>query len=472
MVTAYSFQGNPKISETSRINNKKSLAPAEDATQESVLAWQVKVYLIAIITPVSVFVGPMLVTSVRLVFLVLAFTMILQIARGKLGRLNFVDIALLLYVFWVAVSMAVVTPNSLVQAVGSTGLDLLGGYFLARLYIQTREQFVSMCKWLVTLCVVLTPLAILESTQGRVPVLELLNNRIPGIVTETIKYTDERLGLRRAQVVFVHPIHYGVFCSICFALVLVSLKGWVGRTPRLVASAFVGLGVFLSLSSGAILAVLLQIALVFWSFIVRHKTKWLLLIGIFLVGLVLVWLVSGDSPIRVFMRYATFSAHNAFWRSIIFEYGMMNVMQSPWVGLAGGASEWVRPDFMPSASIDNYWLMVAVVSGLPALVLVAVAYFGAMIRIALRDFQGDDELNQLRLGWMFCFVGLAFTLATVAIWKSVFSLIFFMLGAGIWLFYARAGSKQDEDSLQGANVQPPQHRYTRFPSVYAKPGEG
>jgi hypothetical protein len=444
------------------------------ATARTDLALPVKLYLLAVVLPMGFFAGPFFLTPVRAILLIMVVPLFIQAVTGRMGRLNLIDIGLCLHVIWTAIAFFMVTPDRMAEVVGSTGLELIGGYFIARAYIQSREQFVILCKWLAVIGLALVPLALIEGVTRRVVLIEFFNS-LPNIRSEAIVYNEERMGLRRSQVVFAHPIHYGLFSSVCFIMCLVALKGTFRDITRWMISAVLALGVFLSLSSGALLAMMLQIALVAWGLMFKRvKAKWIILCALFALALTTVAIVSGDSPVRVFMRYATFSAHNAFWRGIIFEYGMMNVGMNPMFGLAGNASNWIRPDFMPSPSIDNFWLATAVRIGIPGLLFLLVPYLGLMVRVALRDFSGDDALRSLRYAWMFCFVGLTFTLVTVTIWKSIFSFTFFMLGAGVWMLYAKP--KRDREPGEGASAEDaggegPAARsaYTRFPTTAAAP---
>jgi O-antigen ligase len=131
------------------------------------------------------------------------------------------------------------------------------------------------------------------------------------------------------------------------------------------------------------------------------------------------------------MSYATFSPHTAYWRSIIFEWGMKSVWDNPIFGK--GLNDWVRPWFMRSASVDNFWLLTAMRYGIPGFVLLAAGYVIGLARVMRPDFSTDPMLRQLRLAWVFIFLGMTFTLATVSIWTEVYSFVFFMFASGLWL---------------------------------------
>jgi O-antigen ligase len=156
-------------------------------------------------------------------------------------------------------------------------------------------------------------------------------------------------------------------------------------------------------------------------------------------------LLSDRTPITVFLHYATFSPHTAYWRLIIFEHGMNNVFANPIFGL--GLNDWERPAWMHSGSMDNFWLVVALRYGIPGFLFLTVGYAVAVFRAMFRDFSSNDFLANLRMAWVFVFLGLSFTLSTVHVWTNVYSFIFFVLGAGMWLLSEEVKPGEREDSV-------------------------
>jgi hypothetical protein len=172
------------------------------------------------------------------------------------------------------------------------------------------------------------------------------------------------------------------------------------------------------------------------------------------------------------MSYATFSAHNAYWRSIIFEWGVKNLLgdagldipAAPWFGL--GMNDWVRPSYMHSGSMDNFWLVIAIRYGIPGLVLLLIGYVFAIVKVMRRNFDDNFGLLQVRRAWVFTFLGLSFTLSTVFVWTNIYSFVFFVFGAGIWLINVDtavlAGSDSNKKLDTVDKLRSP--RYTRFAS--------
>lgn len=413
------------------------------------LAAPVAIYLLAVVLPVTFSLGPLKMNGVRLVLIVLIIPLMINLLRGRYGRILPVDILFFAHMAWVTLALAMNNPSQVVTNVGSTGVEFLGGYLLARAYIRNAGDFVSLIRWLAVIALCLLPFALLESRTGRPMIIDAINS-IPGISSVKAVNSGQRLGMERAQTVFAHPIHSGLFFSIVFALVFNGMKGVFSTTTRYATAASAAVCTFLALSSGALLALILQLFMILWAGIFRNNVrKWQILLGLFVILYIAIDIASTRTPIRVFMTYATFSAHTAYWRSIIFDWGMINVWANPLVGL--GLNDWVRPKFMVSGSMDNFWLVMAVRYGIPGFLLIAAGYLLTLWKMGRRDFSGDPLMLNLRRAWMFCMVGITFVLITVHIWHTVYSFVFFIFGSGIWMLYAPAGA-----AVGGAGTMPPE----------------
>ncbi|PTX57936.1 hypothetical protein C8N43_2611 [Litoreibacter ponti] len=403
------------------------------------LPWPVLAYLVAVLLPVRYSIGPLQMTGLRTFLLFAIIPLLVQLFRQKNHPARPIDFLLLTFAAWITIALSQSSPGQAVEAAGSLSLELLGGYLIARVYIQSQEQFQALIKTLFWAILCILPLAIFEARFGE-PLLISLIKAVPAISSVDIVDIAPRLGLERVQAVFAHPIHFGLFASTLVALSLFGLPDSSLAFRILAATAGV-ISSFLALSSGAFLSIILQLFLIGWALSFgTARRSWMTLALICLSAYVLIDIASNRSPIRVFFSYATFSAHNAYWRGIIFEWGMVNVWQNPVFGL--GLKEWVRPAFMHSGSMDNFWLVVAVRYGLPGFALLAAAYLFGMARIACAKL--PSHLEGYRIGWLICFTGLTFTLCTVHVWTSVFSFVFFLFGAGFWMLKDQSEEAQPE----------------------------
>jgi len=389
------------------------------------------IYLASVVIQIQVQLGPILMTNLRLILIVMMVPMAARLFSGNFGKVNLVDILFISHSMWMLVAIGVNNPTRAIESVGSTSVEFLGGYLLGRTYIRDKETFIATIKFIITMVIFSLPFAIQEALTG-VALIPKLISSIPGL--DSVNQVDiaKRMGLERVQNTFAHPIHYGLFVSSAVSFSLIGLKGVIRESRRIFSIITAAVCIFLSLSSGALLSGVLQAGLCAWAWVFRNvKTRWWIFMGLLAVAYVAVDLMSNRSPIKVLMSYATFSTHNAYYRSIIFEWGMMNVWQNPIFGL--GFRDWIRPWYMRSGTMDNFWLVMAVRYGIPGFLLIASGYLFALIKVGRRDLSADPVIVRLRLAWMITFLGLSFTLCTVHIWTSAYSYVFFLLGAGLWM---------------------------------------
>jgi O-antigen ligase len=417
------------------------MASAAAVAQAAKLPWPVAVYLFCVVVPIGFQAGPLAMTTLRLFLLVMTVPLMIRLLTGAYGRVFVTDILFILHILWATVALAVNNPDQVIQQMGSVGIEFLGGYAVGRAYIRNREDFVALCKTLVVVVLCLLPFAVLETLTGRTVIVEVLG-KLPGLQSVAITPSERRLGLERVQASFAHPIHFGLFCSIAFSLAFVTLHGISSTLWRYVSSFLIACAGFLALSSGALLAIFLQIALIAWAALFSgFRHRWWLLVALFVLAYVVVDILSNRAPVRVFMSYATFSPHNAYWRGLIFEWGMKSVWGSPFFGI--GLDDWVRPAFMYSASVDNFWLLMAMRYGIPGFFLIALGYILVVLRVMRLKLEADTTLIYIRRAWVFTFLGISFTLCTVHIWTNIYSFVFFMMGAGLWLISATPGLPQE-----------------------------
>ena len=456
----------------------RGLAGAMSAASSAVrpkLPFPVLVYLLTVVLPVAFYAGPLFMTGLRAFLLLMIVPLTYKLLMGRYDRLYATDVLFLAHAAWVAVALHVNNPDMMIENAGIYAIEFFGGYVLARAYIRGPEEFSALVRTVLLLALLTLPLAFHEAYTGRPWLVEMIR-RIPGLTSVAIVTIDERMGFERVQAVFAHPIHYGLFTASVFSLTFIALKDEFGDARRIVSAGVIGVLCFMSLSSGAFLTLLMQLFLIGWAAVLGGvKQRWLILVACAAAAYVLIDLLSNRTPIRVFFSYATFSAHNAYWRGIIFEWGMKNVLGDPAMGVVGsplfgiGLKDWVRPHFMHSGSMDNFWLVQAVRYGLPGFFTMAAGYAIVLWRIGRRDFDSDPRLWRQRRAWMFTFVGLTFTLATVHIWTSIFSYAFFLLGAGMWMLAAQPnGGAEASATADAAPARP--SRYARFSQGRAAPG--
>ena len=415
--------------------------------------------ILSLIIPANWMIGGLFMTPSRSLFLITAPYLFICWAKGDFnGRLT-VDWLVVFYVFWMTITITKHHPDKALTFVGSNSLIILGSYLTARATIRTIEDFQALARFMALIIMCMMPLAVIESVTHRMFIGEFFES-LPGI--NSYKDVDYccRLGLDRAQVVFVHPIHYGVFASLPFALYAFGLRNQISVVGRLLGCGVIGVACFLSISSGPFLSMMFQAAIVGYAMATEKlEAQWrILLIALGILYVIIEVNTSHFGLLAIAMKLS-FNSHTTYIRSILFDYGIDQIWRTPFLG--NGYRPFPMPAFM-TGSVDNFWLLLAVVNGMPAFSACMGAFLYSMIRAGRGKLIRGSDLYNARVAWTALLTSLVLTLATVAVWSEVLSAVFLMLGAGQFLFYATEPVSGAPEEIASTRQQSgPQ--LTRFP---------
>lgn len=385
-------------------------------------------YIVSLILPLQLQIGPLAMPPFRLVLFFAFVPLLVGLFSGRYGKILPVDWLFMLHVLWASLSVAYNNPARALEHGGSLAVEFLGGYLLARSHIRDKESFFTLAKYLLLAITFTLPFAMVEAVTGKRVLIGIFD--AIGLPTIDEIGVERRMGLARVQGPFDHPIHYGVFASLAVSLIFLGMKERLSIIWRTLGSGLAGAAVFLSLSSGAILAVVVQVMLVGWTVVTFWlKRRWMWFFILMGLGYVTIDLMSNRTPIEVIMSRATFSPHNAYYRANTNFYAWQNIMARPIFGT--GLNPWQRPSWLIS-SIDNFWLATGVRYGIVALVLLICGYVYGVVKVGLAKLTDPDDLA-IRQAWMITFGGLLLTLTTVHMWANLYSFVFCFFGSGMWL---------------------------------------
>ncbi len=269
------------------------VVPAE---QPDRLHWVVLLFLVGLVIPWVIMIGPLRLSVYRLVLLATTIPCLVIWARGGAGRVRVADLAMLAFCAWGTVCLMVnhgVSDG--IQPSGILFIESAGPYFMARCFIRNERQFEAMVRLLFWVILAMLPLGLVELLTGYKATLRLFDLVMPS-VDETLM--DVRWGLRRVQGPFEHPILFGVFCGGILAMTLLVLGYKKKGLRRWGRAALVGATSLLSLSSGPMSAIVVQILLLGWNWALgaveaRWKILWALVIGLYISISVYTWSVGG-----------------------------------------------------------------------------------------------------------------------------------------------------------------------------------
>lgn len=386
--------------------------------------------LISLVLPVelSFYAGELLITPARVVLLFSAFPLVNKLF--KRGGFKIFEYPLFAFVFWIAASYWYNHGAAKAfEGGGVLGLEILAGYFIARVYITDLEKLAATVRLAVLILTIMLPFVVAESVVGKHFIHDFFRS-LTGF-QYPMPY-ETRLGFTRAAGSFNHPILLGVFSSSLIGLAWYIFRGR-GKFGGLQKAAILTAVTLTTLSSAPILLLILQFCAVAWNRLAGgFKWKWKLVAGAFASLYVFLMFWSPYSPLIVILSRITFDAQTSYYRRLIWEYGSAEVSNHPFFGI--GKNDWIRPIWMISDTIDNFWLKTAMQFGFPAILFLASCILLIMFKVARRMKADLPESGRLACqGWLISMISLAFVGCTVDFFGSNHVYFYFLLGIGATL---------------------------------------
>ena len=343
------------------------------------ICWPLFLFLVALVVPWVIFIGPLRLSVYRIVLLVMVLPCLGMWMAGKAGRIRTTDISVLLFWFWCSLSLIVRDGMEMsVQPLGILFIETLGPYLLARCYVRDADDFYNVIQLLFRIVVFLSPFAIFEFVSGQNISRELFAMILPTLSDSM----PARLGLTRVQSVFDHPILFGLCTGGILSLVHLVLGYQQSFFQRTLRAGIIGVTAILSLSSGPLFALIAQAILLSWNSLLRTiKARWKILIAVLVLINLSIAVFSNRSLPTIISNYLALDEQTYWFRTMIWTYGSASALNHPLFGV--GMDDWARPAWM-GPSIDNFWLFLPVHYGLPAVCLLLLAFFSIFLAVGFK----------------------------------------------------------------------------------------
>lgn len=419
--------------------------------QESKTPLVIILFLILVVmVPIefSLQLGPLFLPASRFCLIALFFMILPRLGELKLQLFDWLFIA---HVGWVCVAYVLIYPiSTAIEMSGAYVLEFLVTYLTARIYLEQISQIRSVIQLLFVLVLISGILALPEALTG----VRFIHDFASSLTGKTYKFSpDMRMGITRAASFFEHPILYGVFCASALGLV------WFVSTPaqRMFMVPIIAIATWLSASSAPLLIVLIQLVLIAiesFTRTIRRRDKLLGLATATFAALMQIF--TGRGVIGLVMLI-TINPGTAYTRRAQWNFAIDDVLRNPWFGFV--PSTYTRP-FWLAPSIDNWWLLIMMRSGIPSLILLALSVLFMWIAIARRD-SASQLFKNLRTGWGLMMIALILGAATVTFFGKLQPLFAFYLGMGAALATCALPKEDGEPTL--ATGPRRGNPYTRFP---------
>ena len=297
----------------------------------------------------------------RLLLLILFPLLASRWLKGEAGKPNVVDLLMFLCTVWCGIALLVNHGLGSVTRSVMICVEIFGGYLFGRVLIRNTADYRRFFELLTIGFMLLLPFAVVELLTG--------HNFIRPIFGHIFNIPPRqgnlgmRLGMVRSQTIFEHPILFGLVGSLGVGNMLYIYRDRVVRGFGL--SGFYVFMVFTTISSGPMLSVLAQLALVAWDRVLWFmRFKWVVFAFCVLMGFMLLKIASQFHILDFIIQNLMFNPQTADGRMVILEYGSREIVGHPFFGI--GLSDWVRP-YDKGASVDNFWLNHAMRFGVPSL---------------------------------------------------------------------------------------------------------
>lgn len=386
----------------------------------------VAIFVLSLMIPAAFRLGSFRITPYTALLIVFFIPLIQTFLRDRTNRLVPLDICMLAHVAWVAIAVIHAEGIGRIVFIVNTAISQIGGYMIARVLIRDSRGYERFFQAFIIGLTLYMPLVMLELLTGKAPLNDLLDH-----VMEAIPHAgqDTRMGLHRSQGFAEHPIIYGLFCSIGVANLYYIYRGRFFR--QMVHTGTATLMTLMSMSSAPSLAAILQLALIGWDRVtgqLRHK--WAMLVVLIAVPLLVGQIALPHGLVGFVIENISYDPVTGWARTEIFHYGFAEALRHPIFGI--GFGEWLRP-WWRGASVDNFWLLMAMRYGFPALLFLWIGlglHLGALV-----SRQGlPQRVADCRLGYVFALISMTFVLCTVHIWGATAIFIMTYIGAGAWIY--------------------------------------
>ncbi|MGB3166561.1 MAG: hypothetical protein WBA68_07295 [Alteraurantiacibacter sp.] len=370
--------------------------------------------------------------------LIFAFPWLLYVWGKRGTRLHPLDGLMGFAIAWIFIALSVTESGqrALVNG-GSSAIDIGIAYFLARVSLPDPTALRRFLILLAPAFLLVAGSVALETLSGRY-IVQPFFVQVFGAAEESfiLADTEPRFGLLRGAGSFPHPILAGLHLGSLLSLYYLSaVRGW----PRVVGVA-ASLSALFTLSSSALLMLSGQVVAIAYDRLTRTfaQATWRLFLGIVAVVILVLELGTERGAVRVMLELTALNSWTAYYRTLIWEHGVANVLANPVFGI--GFADWVRPAWMPP-SVDNYWLLVAMQYGLPeGLARFALPFAGACLLAMRSRHLPEPDRSTLR--------GLAISLLlftllgfSVALWNNTQAWFYIVTGATVSLaLFARQRS--------------------------------
>jgi hypothetical protein len=377
--------------------------------------------------------GTMMINPARILFLIFTIVALYQLYTGAVVlRATPAD-------WFIAVNIGVIVISCVYHGGrgAGTGLENATGmlvdmgmaYFVARVFIRDMLCYRYFVRIALMIAAISAVSALGETFTGYSIIRAAWHMFFPQV--DLVNLTEQRYGLYRAQAAFREHILFGLYCSMVFALSVLIAPQNMSLSRNFYGACLVlcVAGVLSSMSSGPWLSMALCIMCLLYAWFTRNvRGRWKLLIGLVASVFLLLNICSNRGPIVLAIDYLTLDSSTGHFRLEMWD-AVIAILHDNWLLGWGWGADWPRPAWYITSSIDSFYAVWFVRSGVFAVLAILGFIFYSWFKIgALSGWR--YPIAREALGWQICTICLFVSALTVDIFGTMIFAVYFMFGAG------------------------------------------
>lgn len=344
------------------------------------------------------------------------------------------DLLIVLFAVWVGLSDYLGRGYADAQNLMFAMLfSVVAPYFVARLVIGAERLDVAVGRRFVALVFAVALIGVFEFRFGYNPFHAMIGKFFPGQGTGWV--TTFRHGVARVAGPYSHAILAGIMLVTAYRLQRWLQWGghWEARFARLPAlpwskaaiiTAVLAAGTVMTVARGPWLGALVAMAVVAVGR-ARNRRR-ALAIAAAVLGL---GALAGGTALGSYLdiqpgQVMTMSQESAYYRKVLFEKYLDIAIDHAWFGW--GLTTWPKVPGMES--IDNYYLLIALMHGLPAMLMLVAMLLGSAALCVRRGLAEPVGSHSPLFTFAGIFIAIFVSMGTVYLGEQVLPTLFFMLG--------------------------------------------
>lgn len=362
---------------------------------------------------------------------------------GQTWRPTAMDALIILFAAWVGYSDYAGRGYADAQNLMFAMLfSVLAPYFVARWVISAEGLDAVVGRRFVILVFGVALVGMWEARFGFNPFHAFIGHLFPGQGKGWV--TTFRYGFARVAGPYSHAILAGIMLAVAFCLQrwLQSAGHWEPRFrwPALpwgkarVITAVLLVGMVMTVARGPWLGALVAMAVFAVGQATNRRRALTVAGGVLLVAAVLgSWALGNYLDIKPGAAM-TMSQESALYRKVLFEKYLDIALNHAWFGY--GLTTW--PKVRGMESIDNYYLLISLMHGVPAMLMLVLMLLGSAAQCLRRGVADPASASTPVFAFAGVFIAIFVALGTVYLGEQVLPTLFFMLGwAQGWLRHGK-----------------------------------